>query len=96
MAIITISPDELRQQAQTYLQTQEHIQELTQNIESMNITIAQEWRGAAFEAFINRWQDTLKPNLNVVASELEMVFQKLVQHANITEERDRQDAQSWQ
>lgn len=96
MAQISVTPEELRQQATTYSNGNQTIQELEHTIESMNSTIAEEWKGAAFEAFLNLWNESLKPSLNTVAQNLQETHDRLVQQANASEEFDNQSQGRFQ
>ena len=57
MATISVTPSELKQQAQVYIQSKEQIEQAIQRVNSMNSTIAEEWKGMidykAYEALIN-------------------------------------------
>lgn len=97
MAVISVTPEELRQQATTYSQKADEItNDIITSIESMNATIHDEWKGAAFDAFLNLWDSTLKPNLNTVAQNLQETHDKIVQQADASEDFDNQSRARFQ
>ena len=52
MAIISVTPEQLKSQAKVYLTAKDEIESAVQKVNSMNNTIAEEWKGAAFEAYL--------------------------------------------
>lgn len=94
---ITVTPDTLRQQATTYSTISDQIiNEIITTIEGKNEEIHGEWQGAAFESFLNLWQDTLKPNLQTVAQSLSETHDKIVAQADASEEFDNQSRARFQ
>ena len=45
MGAISVTPAELKHQAQVYIQSKEQIEQAIQRVNSMNSTIAEEWKG---------------------------------------------------
>lgn len=94
---ITVTPDELRSQATGYAnKSQDILNDLIPTIENLNSTINEEWKGAAFEAFLNLWNETLKPNLQTVAQNLQETHDKVVAQADASEEFDNQSRARFQ
>lgn len=55
MSAISVTPEELKQQAQVYIQSKEQIEQASQRVNSMNSTIAEEWKGQAFQAYLEQY-----------------------------------------
>ncbi|MDP9903289.1 WXG100 family type VII secretion target [Arthrobacter bambusae] len=94
MAIISVTPEELKSQAQVYLTAKEEIESAVQKVNSMNDTIHEEWKGAAFEAYLNQYQELYK-DVQKFEQLLESINQQLIKYADTVAERDAQDAQSF-
>jgi WXG100 family type VII secretion target len=94
VAVISVTPDELKSQAQVYITAKGEIEAAVQKVNSMNGTIAEEWKGAAFEAYLNQY-DQLYKNVQQFEQLLESINQQLVAYADTVAERDAQDAQSF-
>jgi len=94
VAVISVTPDELKTQAQVYITAKGEIEAAVQKVNSMNGTIAEEWKGAAFEAYLNQY-DQLYKNVQQFEQLLESINQQLVAYADTVAERDAQDAQSF-
>mgnify|MGYP001611588738 CR=1 FL=1 len=94
MAQISVTPEELKEQAQVYTRSKEEIEAAIQNVNSMNSTIAEEWKGAAFEAYLEQYNQ-LYSNVQKFEELLADINQKLNKYADTIAERDAQDAQSF-
>lgn len=94
MAQISVTPEELKEQAQVYTRSKEEIESAIQNVNRMNDTIAQEWKGAAFEAYLEQYNQ-LYQNVRQFEELLANINQQLNTYANTIAERDAQDAQSF-
>ena len=94
MAVISVTPEELKSQAQVYLVARDEIESAVQKVNSMNSTIQEEWKGAAFEAYLNQY-DQLYKNVQQFEQLLESINQQLNAYADTVQERDAQDAQSF-
>ena len=94
MAQISVTPEELKEQAQVYTRSKEEIEAAIQNVNSMNRTIAEEWKGAAFEANIEQYNQ-LYSNVQKFEELLADINQQLNKYADTIAERDAQDAQSF-
>ena len=94
MAQISVTPEELKEQAQVYVRSKEEIELAIQNMNRMNDTIAQEWKGAAFEAYLEQYNQ-LYVNVQKFEDLLADINQQLTRYADTIAERDAQDAQSF-
>ena len=94
MAQISVTPEELKEQAQVYIRSKEEIELAIQNVNRMNDTIAQEWKGAAFEAYLEQYNQ-LYVNVQKFEDLLADINQQLTRYADTIAERDAQDAQSF-
>lgn len=94
MAQISVTPEELKEQAQVYVRSKEEIELAIQNVNRMNDTIAQEWKGAAFEAYLEQYNQ-LYVNVQKFEDLLADINQQLTRYADTIAERDAQDAQSF-
>ena len=94
MAVISVTPEELKSQAQVYISAKDEIESAVQKVNSMNSTIQEEWKGAAFEAYLEQYQQ-LYTNVQQFEQLLENINQQLNKYADTVAERDAQDAQSF-
>jgi WXG100 family type VII secretion target len=94
MAVISVTPEQLKEQAKVYTQAKEEIEASVQKVNSMNSTIQEEWKGAAFEAYLNQYQELYK-NVQQFEQLLESINHQLNAYADTVQERDAQDAQSF-
>jgi WXG100 family type VII secretion target len=94
MSQISVTPEELKSQAQVYVQAKEEIESSIQKVNTMNSTIAEEWKGQAFQAYLEQYEQLYQ---NVIQFEnlLESINQQLNKYADTVAERDAQDAQSF-
>jgi WXG100 family type VII secretion target len=94
MAQISVTPEELKSQAQVYIQSKEEIEQTIQKVNSMNSTIADEWKGQAFQAYLEQYNELYQTVLKF-ENLLESINQQLNKYADTVAERDAQDAQSF-
>lgn len=94
MAVISVTPEQLKTQAQVYLTAKGEIESAVQRVNSMNSTIAEEWKGAAFEAYLAQY-DQLYKSVQQFEDLLESINGQLNKYADTVRERDAQDAQSF-
>ena len=94
MSQISVTPEELKSQSQVYLQSKEQIEQAIQRVNSMNSTIAEEWKGQAFQAYLEQYNQ-LEQNVRKFEELLESINQQLNKYADTVAERDSQDAQSF-
>lgn len=94
MAVISVSPESLKSQAQIYLVAKDEIEAAVQKVNSMNGAIHDEWKGAAFEAYLDQYAE-LYTNVQQFEQLLESINQQLNRYADTVHERDAHDAQSF-
>ena len=94
MAQISVTPEELKQQAQVYIRSKEQIEQAIQQVNQMNSTIAEERKGQAFQAYLEQYNE-LYQNVKKFEDLLESINQQLNKYADTVAERDAQDAQSF-
>lgn len=94
MSQISVTPEELKSQSQVYLQSKDQIEQAIQRVNSMNSTIAEEWKGQAFQAYLEQYNQ-LEQNVRKFEELLESINQQLNKYADTVAERDAQDAQSF-
>ncbi|MDR2832720.1 MAG: WXG100 family type VII secretion target [Streptococcaceae bacterium] len=94
MSQISVTPEELKQQSQVYLRSKEQIEQAIQAVNQMNNTIAEEWKGQAFQAYLEQYNQ-LYQNVQKFEELLENINQQLNKYADTVAERDAQDAQSF-
>ena len=94
MGQISVSPEELKQQAQVYIRSKEQIEQAIQQVNQMNSTISEEWKGQAFQAYLEQYNE-LYQNVKKFEDLLESINQQLNKYADTVAERDAQDAQSF-
>ena len=94
MAAISVTPEELKQEAQIYVQAKEEIDSAIRKVNSMNSTIAEQWKGKAFQAYLEQYNQ-LEQNVQKFEELLVNINQQLNKYADTVAERDAQDAQSF-
>ena len=55
VGVISVTPGQLKQQAQVYLRAKEGIEQQIQAVNSMNNTIVQEWKGQSFRSYLEQY-----------------------------------------
>ncbi|MGR3741767.1 WXG100 family type VII secretion target [Companilactobacillus sp. DQM5] len=90
MATISVTPEQLTQQAQVYLRAKEGIEQEIQKINSMNNTIQQEWKGGAFEGYLEQYNQ-LYGQVKQFEELLVNINSQLTQYAQTVAERDADD-----
>ena len=91
---ITLTPEQLKQQSQTYVRASQQIEDAIRKVESTNSEIQSQWQGQAFQAYLQQF-DQLKGNVKQMEELLESIHQQLNKYADTVAERDRQDASSF-
>jgi WXG100 family type VII secretion target len=94
MAKISVTPEELRSQSQVYTQGADSVDQVLSSINSMNSQIETEWQGAAFQAYMNQYQN-LSKQVQQFSQLLRDINQQLNNVANNKEEGDQTDAQMF-
>lgn len=91
MANISVTPEQLIDQAKVYLQAKEGINVEISKVEQMNETISTEWQGQAFNAYLEQYAQ-LKDQAVKYTELLENVNTQLNKYAQTMQDRDQQDA----
>ncbi|PPI40981.1 WXG100 family type VII secretion target [Rathayibacter iranicus] len=94
MAQISVTPEELKRQAQVYTRSKEEIEQALQKVNQMNSTIAEEWKGQAFQAYLAQYNQ-LSESVKKFEELLVNINEQLNRYADTIAERDAQDAQSF-
>jgi len=91
MSIISVTPDQLREQSRVYLDARAMVEEAKGKVDAMNGQIAEQWRGQAFQAYLHQFEQ-LAGHVRQFNDLLTSINEQLNKYANTIEERDRQDA----
>jgi len=91
MAVISVTPDQLRDQSRVYLQARDEVQAAKDKVDNMNNQIAEQWKGQAFQAYLQQFEQ-LAGHVRAFNELLVSINEQLNKYANTIEERDRQDA----
>ena len=95
MAKISVTPEQLRSQAQTYTTKADEISQILNALDSLNDMIADEWDGAAFKSFLAEFKSTHSKNLTAVSEALIDVKSRIDQAAQNFEDQDSSNAQMF-
>lgn len=90
---ISVTPEELMQQSKVYTQAKDGIESEIQKVNAMNSQIAEEWKGQAFQAYLEQY-NTLKIQVNKFEELLVSINHQLDVYAQTVAERDTEDALS--
>ena len=91
MSVISVTPDQLRDQSRVYLQARDQVQEAKQRVDQMNGQIAEQWKGQAFQAYLQQFEQ-LSGHVVKFNELLVSINEQLNKYASTIEDRDRQDA----
>jgi WXG100 family type VII secretion target len=94
MGQISVTPEQLKQQAQVYTRSKEEIEQAIQKVNQMNSTIAEQWKGQAFQAYLEQYNQ-LEVSVKKFEELLVSINEQLNKYADTILERDAQDAQSF-
>ena len=94
MAAISVTPEQLKEQAQVYTRSKEQIEAAIQSVNSMNSQIAEEWKGQAFNAYLEQYNQ-LYTQVQKFEELLASINQQLNNYAETVAERDAQDSASF-
>jgi len=92
--VISVTPEQLRQQCKVYLDCAAEVDIARSKVDAMNGQMEQQWRGEAFKAYIDQYNEICK-HVDKFCELLQDVHKQLNTYANTIEERDYQDAQSF-
>ncbi|MBO0466102.1 WXG100 family type VII secretion target [Enterococcus plantarum] len=91
---ISVIPEQLKSQAKDYTQSQQQIQDAIRKVNSTNQQIAQEWKGQAFQSYIEQYNQ-LEGNVKKMEELLISINSQLNKYADTVAQRDQQDASSF-
>lgn len=94
MTTISVTPEQLKEQAQVYTRSKEQIEQAIQSVNSMNSQIAEEWKGQAFNAYLEQYNQ-LYTQVQKFEELLASINQQLNNYAETVAERDAQDSASF-
>ncbi|EMF0063325.1 WXG100 family type VII secretion target [Enterococcus hirae] len=94
MGPIAVTPDQLKSQAKIYQQSALQIQEAIRKVNTMNQQIAHNWKGQAFQAYLDQYHQ-LEGSVKQITQLFESIYEQLNNYANTVSERDRQDARNF-
>ena len=94
MTAISVTPQQLKEQAQVYTRSKEQIEQAIQSVNSMNSQIAEEWKGQAFNAYLEQYNQ-LYTQVQKFEELLASINQQLNNYAETVAERDAQDSASF-
>lgn len=91
---ISVTPEQLKSQAKVYQQASSQIQDAIRKVNSMNQQIAQEWKGQAFQSYLEQYNQ-LEGNVKKMEELLISINGQLNKYADTVAQRDQQDAGSF-
>jgi len=91
MSVISVTPDQLREQSRVYIQARDEVQAAKERVDAMNNQIAEQWKGQAFQAYLQQFEQ-LAGHVKQFNELLVSINEQLNKYATTIEERDRQDA----
>ena len=94
MTAISVTPEQLKEQAQVYTRSKEQIEQAIQSVNSLNSQIAEEWKGQAFNAYLEQYNQ-LYTQVQKFEELLASINQQLNNYAETVAERDAQDSASF-
>jgi len=92
---IAATPEQLRQTAAKFLAKAESIQTDAEELEEMGNQLLEDWKGQTSEAFMKRFEETMKPNMKAITEELDEIHKGIDTHADKVEELDTSGAKAW-
>ena len=94
MAVISLTPEQLQEQARVYLSSKEQIEQAIQAVNKTNGEIAAQWKDQAFQAYLEQYNQ-LYVQVQKFEQLLESINHQLNSYAQTVAERDQQDAKSF-
>ena len=91
MSIISVTPDQLRDQSRVYLEARDMITDAKTKVDNMNGQISEQWKGQAFQAYLQQFEQ-LAGHVREFNDLLQSIYDQLNKYATTIEDRDRQDA----
>ena len=94
MSVISLTPEQLKEQARIYTSAQDQIEQAIQTVNKTNGEIASQWKGQAFNAYLEQYNQ-LYTHVQKFEELLVSINQQLNNYAQTVAERDQHDAQSF-
>lgn len=91
---IAVTPEQLKSQAKVYSQASTQLQEAMLRVNTMNQQIAQEWKGRAFQAYLEQYNQ-LEESIKKMEELLKNIDRQLTNYATTVAQRDQEDAYSF-
>jgi len=94
MSVISLTPEQLREQSKVYTQARDGVEAQRARVKNMNNQIAQQWKGAAFQSYLQQYAQ-LEQQVIKFENLLVEINQQLTKYADTVAQRDQQDARSF-
>ena len=94
MSTISVTPEQLREQAKVYTRARDGIDEQIKAVNSMNQQIAEQWKGQAFQAYLQQYSE-LEVHVGKFKELMVNINNQLNKYANAVAQRDREDAKGF-
>ncbi|KXT71421.1 WXG100 family type VII secretion target [Streptococcus cristatus] len=94
MSVISLTPEQLKEQARIYTSAKDQIEQAIQTVNKTNGEIASQWKGQAFNAYLEQYNQ-LYTHVQKFEELLVSINQQLNNYAQTVAERDQHDAQSF-
>ena len=94
MSAISLTPEQLKAEAQTYTNASEQLKDAINKVSGANGRLEGQWQGAAFQSYMEQFNQ-LSTSVTQMEQLLESIHRQLNQYADKVSERDRQDASSF-
>ena len=94
MSVISLTPEQLKEQARIYTSAKDQIEQAIQTVNKTNGEIASQWKGQAFNAYLEQ-DNQLYTHVQKFEELLVSINQQLNNYAQTVAERDQHDAQSF-
>ena len=88
MALIKLTPEELRASAQRYTEGSESVDQVLTSLTREQAVISENWDGSAFDSFEQQFNE-LSPKIKVFAQLLQDINAQLIKVADIVEQTDQ-------
>ena len=88
MALIQLTPEDLRTSAQKYTQGSEEVRQVLRTLSNEQETIRSNWKGSAFDSFDQQFTE-LSPKIEEFATLLDEINAQLLKVADIVEQTDQ-------
>lgn len=88
MALIKLTPEELRASAQRYTEGSESVDQVLTSLTREQAVISENWDGSAFDSFEQQFNE-LSPKIKEFAQLLQDINAQLVKVADIVEQTDQ-------